>query len=190
MSRDYAGLHRVNKKYPYYKKKQPSSKSWLWLLLLIVIFGVGVIYLKHHHAQKVARAALLQIDNVQNKQKSSKLKDKTTGNNQATIKDANAQPEFDFYTLLPKSKVMPDEPVSTKGQFILHVMTLSNQAAAEHEKMQLGLFGLDAKVEKIVTSTGAKYKVIVGPYSSKKAAENDQVQMKANKIDCSLESSG
>ncbi|WP_250656632.1 SPOR domain-containing protein [Alkalimarinus coralli] len=84
---------------------------------------------------------------------------------------------FKFYDLLPETEVIPpkvdayrykEKGKEIKYEYILQTGSFRNQADAERQRAMIGFQGLNAKIEKVVTSNNSTwYRVQVGPYISR-----------------------
>lgn len=162
MAKDYA-KHRPRKK----KKTDLHPKLWLLTILLIVLFITGLIALNH------------------NKTKVKVVKVKTPINQPKPATTTKTQPQFDFYTILPKEQVNVAKlspPANSNIQYVLQVAAVQNSDDADHLQAELSLLGFDVYVQKAKIDNEVWNRVNVGPYSSSKAAETDQKRLAENNI--------
>jgi cell division protein FtsN len=72
--------------------------------------------------------------------------------------------------------------VTQKGPYRLQCGSFKTTARAETLKATIAFVGLEAFVKKSVGSNGTWYKVILGPYSRKRLAEQDKHKLRNNSI--------
>ena len=98
---------------------------------------------------------------------------KGTGNLNSTT---NRPVKFDFYSMLKKQQPSLALPKSTNPEsgFILQVATLSNTQNAEKLKDHLATLGYIASIQQTGVQNKTRFKVILGPYKTKSAAQFDQ----------------
>ncbi|OQX38676.1 MAG: hypothetical protein B0D91_03310 [Oceanospirillales bacterium LUC14_002_19_P2] len=124
------------------------------------------------------------------------------------------KPVFDFYTLLPESEVMvssepkhesaaspkSEKPVVTKAtaekqapvtveakpnrRYLLQAGSFRNPDDADRLRAQLLLWGLDARVERVIVKGGdAWHRVQLGPFTEQSSLNEARQTLAAHKID-------
>jgi cell division protein FtsN len=148
-------------------------------------------YTKYHQAVPSGdKTAKQQI-----KLKSSARKIKTK-NQQKSHQANHNTTQFDFYTLLPKMKVViPSQnsttnamlPITTKpSTYILQIASLQNLSDAERFCEQLNNLGYRSYVQPYQNHHTTWYRVMVGPYLSINQAEADQRKLHQSDMDSLL----
>lgn len=169
--------HDYARRKPKQKQRKPAVSRWVMLLTL----GVSVAFL----------VALLKLAQEPNDPKASTtVADKNTAtealkvapqNNAKTADKQAPDPQkgnFDFYTLLPDSKVTPGQVeayISTpkdpkkKTNIVLQAGSFRKLADANRLRAQLILVNLtDVVAEKTVSSSGSVwFRVRIGPFSNR-----------------------
>ncbi|MBX9586212.1 MAG: SPOR domain-containing protein [Gammaproteobacteria bacterium] len=100
------------------------------------------------------------------------------------------QPQYEFYTMLPKDKIddisserdKPEPKVFSNNQYQLQIASMKQFEDADHLKAQLILQGYKASISKQIRHGSTRYRVIVGPFGSSKAAMTHQQTLKKNGI--------
>ena len=72
--------------------------------------------------------------------------------------------------------------VTQKGTYRLQCGSFKTTARAETLKATIAFVGLEAIIKKSVGSNGTWYKVILGPYSRKRLAEQDKHKLRNNSV--------
>jgi cell division protein FtsN len=172
-------------------RRQGVSRRWGWcvavLCCLSILVGSGfyVVYRirAHHHASELALV------------KHAKLKKAAAASSDLRTVLAKKQKTFsglDFYRLLlqtpqvqAKADPEPQQPVtlhqalpSAVGRYLIQVATLSQKTNADALVNRLNTAGFAVKVEVLPRVQGAWYRLLLGPYSSKKAAQEDVQQLR------------
>lgn len=181
---------------PAPRKSSGSVPGWLWLLLGLA-FGIFVAFLWHlwelrEDGQKKDTAGVAEIAPAANKEKAEK--EKTPAN--TTASSANAagdETRFDFYTLLPNQEVMSGKkpetataansgkPAPATG-YILQAGSFKSEAEADKRRASILMLGLPVKVQKAPGSE-AWYRVLVGPFADKKAAQEARNTLKGSGVE-------
>lgn len=105
------------------------------------------------------------------------------------------QQQYEFYTMLPKDKI--DETTSAEneqaeskntasGQYQLQIASMTKFEDADHLKAQLILQGYNANISKQIKHGSTRFRVIVGPFESSKAALAQQQNLKKSHINSIL----
>ncbi len=169
MPRDYAHYAEQNpRKKDKGRKSQPRRKKlWPVLLLVMLIIIVTFVRLGHHHKIRSHRIT----------KKITVTQAKTSGN----------EVHFDFYTILPKEQVDVSQLSSAAKKnvsvrYILQVESVKDLDDAKHLQSELTLLGLDVYIDKTESKDAVWYRINIGPYFSKQAAEGDQKKLAANSI--------
>lgn len=112
----------------------------------------------------------------------------------APASPAEAEPRFEFYTLLPNQEVMPGskpapaQPDARPGNagpaFLLQAGSFRSEAEADKRRASILLLGMPVKVVKIGAAGGPVwYRVVVGPFQGKAAADNARSSLKGSGVD-------
>ncbi|PHQ79153.1 MAG: hypothetical protein COB66_07460 [Coxiella sp. (in: Bacteria)] len=169
-----------------YAKQTPQPRfrrRGLWLLSIIIILAVicfaVVFFYKHKH----------------NTQQTKQPVHLTQHNYKPVIeKLAIPKQQFDFYNMLPKMQVAvnkknPHAAQVAAGQpyFLLQVATTSDTVAAQKLVTKLGVMGVSSYMKPYTTTDGKSlYRILVGPYLTKKNANTDQAYLHTNHINSML----
>jgi cell division protein FtsN len=169
-----------------YSKRRKSSSSngllWLIVLLLCACLVLGLVYLKNQHHVARHRVELA---------KKTAIAKVSASKPTAVNKESAPQPQFDFYTLLPKTQLpQPQVPTpSTKTlpppppiRYVLHIATLKNPQDVDHLKAELTLLGFDVALQTTPIKGESWTRIEVGPYTSLADAQADQDRLRKNSI--------
>ena len=98
-----------------------------------------------------------------------------------------ASPQYDFYTVLPQNS---DQPTTEKNtpppsppeapHYFLQAASFTTHKEADSLRGQLILEGFNAQVEKAMAKGKPWYRVVAGPYSTKKKADEAMRTLKQN----------
>ena len=166
MPKDYARKTRKKR-----RRKSKTAPGWMWLTagLAVGLLLAGLYFLSQH-----------QQHHVKAKQP---IKHKTLKTN---------LPEFDFYTVLQKTKVpvinaRPVQPViKPTDQYMLQVASVKQYTDADRLKAELTLLGFNVFIQKYKAGKITLNRVNIGPYASTQAAKLDQNRLRQNKINSLL----
>ncbi|MBI2382362.1 MAG: SPOR domain-containing protein [Gammaproteobacteria bacterium] len=186
MSKDYAKT--PTKRRAPSRNRRPAKTAawrrvpgWLWLVTVVVVcgflYGLYAIQLKHN-PPALASGQL------------------PSGPRPAPPKKILPPPpaqQWTFHEVLRDKTVAVPEPTPVKTptptpaappkSWILGCGTFSTPDQAQSLKAQLAFAGLQAEVKPVVNDQGqSRYRVNLGPYASKRAAQKDQHQASAAKI--------
>ncbi|MGB6976026.1 MAG: SPOR domain-containing protein [Gammaproteobacteria bacterium] len=166
-----------------HKRSGVNGGLWLLVLLLTASLILGLFYLKKqkqevlakHHSEfpkkeAITKAAALKLS--------------------PSLKEATPQPQFDFYTLLPKTQLsLPEEVLPNKAipptlptRYVLRVASLKNMSDADRLKAELILLGFDVMLQTVNVNGASWTRVEVGPYTSLNDAQADQDRLQKNNI--------
>ncbi|MES2918023.1 MAG: SPOR domain-containing protein [Pseudomonadota bacterium] len=111
----------------------------------------------------------------------------------ASPRPAAEEPRFEFYTLLPSQEVMPGSkpapaqpearPDSAGPAFLLQAGSFKSEAEADKRRAAILLLGMPVKVVKIGKDGAPWYRVVVGPFQGKAAADSARTSLKGNGVD-------
>ncbi|MFN3586740.1 MAG: SPOR domain-containing protein, partial [Moraxellaceae bacterium] len=110
------------------------------------------------------------------------------------------EPRFDFYTILPQAEVLPNRrtaeaasaaanrvPASAEADrtsYLLQAGSFRSEQEADRRRAQVLLLGLPVKTLKVAVSPGEeRFRVVVGPFKGKEAAEAARASLRANGVD-------
>jgi len=156
------------------KKKRPSKGAGLIVttIVLVTAFAYGLMKLRQLDAPKPAAKV---------------------------VKKAQVKPkkQYDFYKLLPKMEVdvssQTDEKKSHADslqlRYNLQVASFKNPKDADELKARLVLLGFDVELQTLMQNEQEWTRIMMGPYTSKRAAEADQHRLRKEKITSLLRTS-
>lgn len=189
--RDYA-------KRPRSSRQRKRGNPLLFPFVLISLIGLvsaGAYLIKGHSEthkktlteKKAASVPIHREIAVTRNHKKRKAKEATL------TTEPRSATEFDFYTLLPKMEVAVPQPkanaIHTRAEtYLLQVAAVKDLQDAKRLRDKLQAMGLMASVQSYRSnSTGTVWnRVITGPYSNLKAAEDDQDTLLDQHIDSLL----
>lgn len=119
---------------------------------------------------------------------------------ESKAKAATPAPTFDFYQILPSREVSLSEWVeespqpnasataaAEQGLFILQVGSFKTFEAADQQKAELALLGIDADIQRVVINgQDIRHRVRLGPYSDPQSLDNARRQLLSHKLDFML----
>lgn len=167
-----ASRGKVGKKRPpIQNNSNPTTSQWLMVLAIVALFIGGLSFLKRHQAAQEKTLAQQTIKKT------------------FITKHISKQPEFDFYSILPKEKVWEPkasvDPSETTTEstaptsYILQVAAFQQSAVADQYKAKLQMEGYAAQVDS--QPTNGWYRVWIGPL--KNLADAQDMQMKTAQTD-------
>lgn len=107
-------------------------------------------------------------------------------------KQAAEETRFDFYTLLPSQEVMPGKgpaPAPTPAPrqepaYVLQAGSFKSEAEADRRRATILMLGLPVKIVKVPVKPGETwYRVVVGPFPGKAAAQSARSNLRSNGVD-------
>jgi cell division septation protein DedD len=100
---------------------------------------------------------------------------------------------FEFYTLLPNQEVMPGSkpapaqpearPDAAGPAFLLQAGSFRSEAEADKRRAAILMLGMPVKVVKVGKDGEPWYRVVVGPFQGKAAADGARASLKGNGVD-------
>ena len=175
-NQDYIARTPAKKKKnnPYKKStppptSKPSAKTKVVsviIIVLVAVFAYGLWFLKTSPKTKVP------IQTV------------TTA--PTTKETALPKPPKEKWTYVENLKTKEIEvgqyKVTQKGPYRLQCGSFKTTERAETLKATIAFVGLEASIKKSIGSNGTWYKVILGPYSRKRLAEQDKHKLRNNSV--------
>ena len=175
-------------------KQAQASTPWLRILFAIVIIAAFV------YGLTVLQQSGVETNNGQKEQTQTNNKPNVGAdvleleNSNATANDlvqtvkplaplpVLGEEEWEFIDSLPEFSVEVDAtgPVKSDREYIMQCGSFKTQGRAEELKARLALQGFEARV--IVSNGGKWYRVVLGPYESKREAESDRHILRRAKI--------
>ncbi len=182
------------------RNRTPSRQGppgWLWLTagLMIGLFAAFLWYLWDRRAPEVIVA-----------EPEIRTPATTSGKPAPANAPASAangpgeEPRFDFYTLLPNQEVLPNKKTADaasaaatrvtpaeegdRTSYVLQAGSFRSEKEADRRRAQVLLLGLPVKTLKVTVKPGDDwFRVVVGPFKGKEAAEAARASLRANGVD-------
>lgn len=155
------------------RKSDPVIPAWLWMSfgLLVGLFVALLVYLNQQ--EPIAP----------------KSTEKTPPTEEAEPR-FNAVPPvenktetYNFRDLLEHKTIIVDvEPPEAKGAVIMQCGAFKHFEAADNLKARLALLGYEADIKETEQKGQIWHRVVLGPYDSRRAAENDRHSLQSNDI--------
>ncbi|MDQ8038079.1 MAG: SPOR domain-containing protein [Pedobacter sp.] len=175
---------------PAARKSSGGVPGWLWLLLGLA-FGLFGAFLWHlwelrEEGQKKETSGIAEIRAATPQDEKEKPLANTPSSN---ANSKGEEPRFDFYTLLPNQEVMPGKqpqaeapkPAAAVG-YVLQAGSFKSEAEADKRRASILMLGLPVKVQK-VPGNETWYRVLVGPFADKKAAQDARNTLKGSGVE-------
>jgi cell division protein FtsN len=170
---DYVARSRNKKQTP-----PPHRTSLPWLRIVITLLLVAVF-----------SYFLWSIDGTADKNTSNDSANNDSANTEQTRKKRDILPdtpeeEWEFIKSLPEYTVEIEQKKQDQST-IRHLMqcgSFRKNAQAQELKANIAFQGLEAQVRPSKGDSGLWYRVILGPYNSKRAAEKDRHSLQRAKI--------
>ena len=169
--------HDYAKRKPKQKQRKPAVSRWVMLLTLVVsmAFLVALVMLSQQPDDTKASTLVTEKNNPSN---TVKVVPKTIDKAVDKKSVSEQKDSFDFYTLLPDSKVTPvkvDAYISTpkdpnkKTDALLQAGSFRKLADANRLRAKLILINItDVVAEKTISNVGSIwYRVRIGPFSNR-----------------------
>ena len=182
MAKDFAKKSKKRKSASRFdnKKTKKSVPGWTWLVIGLII-GILVTFAIN---QQFFPSDTKPVVETKKEPLSAKSRYQAVPANEATDSD------FSFYDELENKTVeVPDEKpqtvtntTSTK-RFIMQCGSFRKEASAETLRAQIAMNGFEAKIKPTVEKSGNRwFRVVLGPYDSKRFAERERHQLERNNI--------
>nr|WP_086937772.1 SPOR domain-containing protein [Thaumasiovibrio occultus] len=171
------------------KKRPFPTKFALLALFLIVSLGAGLVFLSKTPAPEpvandtqssAAQAAATQTTQTESAQSSKPTTESAI--------PPRPQEEWQYKDLLENRTVEIDTPdpstqqVSTQT-YIMQCGAYRSNAPAEERKLQIAFQGLSSEIRVSTNEKGTWYRVVLGPYASKRDAERDRNHLRRAEIE-------
>jgi cell division protein FtsN len=177
MPRDYK--HRANT--DHRKPVQSTIAWWKWFLIILIIalFVFFLAYLRKT-APKTEPPPPLTTTSIVETPKHQDQKPQ--------------KPHFEFYNILPKEVVVPDDEINTRDreeqfgkqkptQYILQVGSFRDYSEADRLRARLALMGIESRIEKAEVGHVEWNRVKMGPFKKTSSVTALKNRLKSNGID-------
>ena len=155
------------------RKSDPLIPTWLWASfgLLVGLFVALLVYLQQQKPQV-----------VETKEKAPPAKEQ--GPRFDAVPPVETKKEtYNFRDLLEQKTITVDvEPPEAKGAVIMQCGAFRNFDAADNLKARLALLGFEANIKKSEQKEEVWHRVLLGPYDTRREAENDRHNLQSNDI--------
>jgi len=182
MAKDFAKNSKNRNSASRFKtnKSKPSISGWTWLVVGL-IFGIVISFVIN--LQQLS-PDIKTILNEPKKQPSAKSR------YQAVPAEASSESDFSYHNLLQKKivKATTEETVPSSAsliekRYIMQCGSFRHENAAESLRAQIALNGFEASINPTVEKNSKRwYRVVLGPYTSKRRAESEKHQLERNNI--------
>lgn len=175
MRKNHTKRTPVHAQYSYLHDRKQPKKSRVLVLMVCILCCIAI-------------ASLLTLLHryIDNKQTSL-----TAAHNILILPKPTAmttQPQFDFYTILPAAQVKVQHPSSVVGEtsvqatYLLQVASVKQRADADRLKEELALLGYEAHINGVEMHGERWNQVVIGPYTAKDMAKDDQDRLRKSDI--------
>lgn len=106
-----------------------------------------------------------------------------------------AEPQFDFYEMLPKFEVVIPEkdgttpkagsagPVQKPGAYVLQAGSFRNPVDADRVRALIALQGVESKIQKVTVDTDTWHRVRIGPITNLQKLEDTRSKLRQAQIE-------
>jgi len=181
VAKDFAKSNKKRKSASRLDSKETGSsiQGWIWLVagLLIGIFISTFLYIQYQTTETKP------VTKVKTPTQSAKSRYKAVPAEEATESDFSFHNELENKTVeVPVEKSIPEKNTTHKN-YIMQCGSFRNEASAETLRAQIAMNGFEANIKKTAEKSGQHwYRVVLGPYSSKRLAERHRHQLERNNI--------
>ena len=177
------------------KKKSGKPAALQGLLpfltgLCIGLFVAFIVYLNEHFNTIETETPEITVEDTNSKNEVVASEDDVT--------EETVEPQFDFYTILPKMEVSVSEWVASEenepepvpveeGLYVLQVGSFEDYNAADEVKAKLAFMGITADIQRVVINgRDVRHRVRIGPYKDIDELKLAMDQLIENKFDFML----
>lgn len=186
----------MSKDYKHVSKKNSSKPGVLQGLLpfltglSIGLFVAFIVYLNEHFNYIETETPEITVADTGKK-------DEVVATVEEVPEEA-VEPQFDFYTILPKMEVsvsewvasdekVPDPVPEEEGVYVLQVGSFEDYNAADEVKAKLAFMGITADIQRVVINgRDVRHRVRIGPYKDINELKLARDQLIENKFDFML----
>jgi cell division protein FtsN len=114
----------------------------------------------------------------------------------AAAEDADDEPRFDFYDILPRYEVVvpeveeqparaasPARPIDEPGSYILQAGSFAKLADADRLQASLALLGIESRIQKVTIDDDVFHRVRVGPIRDLAEVNRLRAKMRSARLD-------
>ncbi|AEP30999.1 SPOR domain-containing protein [Brumicola nitratireducens] len=180
--KDYVARSQKKKQPPRKKKQAPQAVAWVKVVLAILVVSVfvaGLWYLKDatgDDASKSSESAQAPVDSANAPAKSI--------NDEKDPLPVLKEEDWEFIEGLPSYsvEVEVDELPNSDRRYLMQCGSFRKQSQAEELKATIAFQGLESQVLESEGSKGIWFRVVLGPYETKRDAERDRHALRSARI--------
>jgi cell division protein FtsN len=182
--RDYVARSQKKKQNQKNKKPAPQSIAWFKVVLAILVvsgFVVGLWFLKDAGGEDPSTGVNNEPISKEN------VDTPTSATSQADEKDplpVLGEEEWEFIEGLPSYsvEVEVDELPNSDRRYLMQCGSFRKKTQAEELKAKIAFQGLESQVLESKGSKGIWYRVVLGPYETKRDAERDRHALRSARV--------
>jgi len=180
--KDYVARSQKKKQPPRKKKQAPQTIAWIkvaFAILVVSAFVAGLWYLKDATGDDAIESSendQVIVDGVNVPTKSMK--------DEKDPLPVLGEEDWEFIEGLPSYsvEVEVDELPNSDLRYLMQCGSFRKQAQAEELKATIAFQGLESQVLESKGSKGIWFRVVLGPYESKRDAERDRHALRSARI--------
>ena len=174
------------------KKQQEQYPGWIWMLFGLAI-GLSVAFAVYVKDSKQDSGSVAQ------RQEPASMQD-TIDNNGELLAELEVDEEipedrFDFYKMLPAFEIVVDDEapeidtekaptaIDEPGLYLLQAGSFSKHEDADKRRAELGLHGIESRVQRARVNNRDYYRVYIGPIDDLDKLNITRSRLRAAKID-------
>ena len=188
MPKDYKNINKNNSK---------KTRSFTGILpfftgLSIGLFVAFIVFLNSNLNSRITETPEITV--------SDKNANRKVVQQEPEIDENIVEPQFDFYTILPKMEVSvsewvadedsdsePDPVPADEGVYILQVGSFKDYSSADEVKANLALMGISADIQRVVINgRDIRHRVRIGPYKDRQELKTARDLLIENNLDFML----
>ncbi len=180
--RDYVARSQKKKQPQKNKKHAPQSVAWIKVVLAILVVSVfvaGLWYLKDAGGNDVSGP--LQNDEVFAEREGVPA---TLNEDEKDPLPVLGEEDWEFIEGLPSYsvEVEVDELPNSDRRYLMQCGSFRKQSQAEELKATIAFQGLESQVLESKGSKGIWFRVVLGPYETKRDAERDRHSLRSARV--------
>lgn len=177
------------------KPKQEPYPGWMWMVFGLAI-GLSVafaIFLKYRDLLQPPPAVAGQPASLAEPMAAEPAP--VADSVQPAAAEAEEEPRFNFYELLPSFEVVvPEEESAVSGDvegpaiedpgiYVLQAGSFADAADADRRRAELALLGIESRIQRVIIDNRAYHRVLIGPNSDLDELNRIHSRLRAARID-------
>ena len=184
MTRDFASKNKKRSNATRFKENAKESTNSFNTMIMGLVLGIVIALIAVYYYQSTPEEAPQKVVEEIPKKPSGKNRYKAIPAEEVEQSDFSYHEELANKTVEVEVQSLPEAPDNTGKTWIMQCSSFTDGARADKARAEIALAGLESWIRQTKDNAGKTwYRVVLGPYQSKRQAERDRHELQRNRID-------